>query len=421
MPKLFIRLLSPASPADERSADEGFNVQSAWMIRESDGRIRARGETDFRGLSELIDPGTAWIQDPDNIVVTVPSEYVLSLTCQVPGRNIGQIRRALPFVVEEYVTTDIESMHLASGPLRRGAPARVDLVERDLLRGWLDCLAALSVRPGYMFSEAQLLPAAAREASLLIDGERVLIRTTDQAAALDRDNLILAVSALDVDRLRVVYGSLSDIERAQLIAAGELEIETSETADAETPLEYIATQWLGADAINLLQGEFRPTQQSNPVWDNWRSVAALAAVWIGVALLAMTTQAIYAGYRANDLKAQSEQIYRDIYPEERRVTNVRRQLQAKLGERPDDGSAGLLELLAALATVSDPRTRVQSLNYTGERSELAVDLMTGGFESLDQVKERLAGQGVNVDITSAEQADQGVRARIRLRGTGAGA
>ena len=416
MPKLFIRLLSPAT-----ATDEGFSVHSAWMIRETDGRIRARGETDFRGLSELIDPGTDWVRDPSNIIVTVPSEYVLSLTCEVPGRSIGQMRRALPFVVEEFVTTEIESMHLACGLLRRGAPTRVDLVERDLLRGWLDCLAALAIQPGYMFSEAQLLPAAAREASLLIDEQRVLIRTSDQAAALDRDNLMLAVSALDVDRLQVVYGALTDIERAQLIAAGDLEIGTAEATRAQTALEYIATQWHRADAINLLQGEFRAKQQANPVWDRWRSVAALAAVWIGVALVGMTTQALYASYRADDLKAQSEQIYRDIYPEERRVANVRRQLQAKLGERPDDGSAGLLELLGALATVTDARTRVQSLNYTGERSELAVDLMTAGFDSVDQVKERLAGQGVKVDITSAEQADQGVRARIRLRGMGAGA
>jgi len=114
-------------------------------------------------------------------------------------------------------------------------------------------------------------------------------------------------------------------------------------------------------------------------------------------------------------------LYRDIFPEERRVTNVRRQLQARLGERTDDGGAGLLALVGALASSTDPATRVQSFSYNGERAEMAVDLVTGGFEALDQIKERLAGQGVNVEITSAEQTDQGVRARVRLRGTGAGA
>jgi general secretion pathway protein L len=416
MPKLFIRLLSPAL-----ATEEGFSVRSAWMIQESDGRIRARGETDFRGLSDLIDPRSDWVRDPANIVVTIPSEHVLSLTCQVPGRSIGHIRRALPFVVEEYVTTDIESMHLACGLLRRGAPSRVDVIERDVLQAWLECLAALGIHPGYLFSEAELLPVAEGEASLLVDGDRVLIRTRDQAAALDRENLLLAATALDVQRLLVVYGSLTDMERAQLAASGELEIRTADGPMVETALEYVSANWRGADAINLLQGEFRPVQAVNPLWERWRPAAAVAGIWLGVALVAMTTQALYAGYKTEDLKAQSERLYRDIFPEERRVGNVRRQLQAKLGERTDDGSIGLLGLIGALSNSTDPSTQVQSFSYNGERSEMAVDLVTGGFDALDQIKERLAGQGVNVEITSAEQTDQGVRARVRLREAGAGA
>jgi general secretion pathway protein L len=414
MPKLFIRLLSPALPTEE-----GFDVHGAWMIQESDGRIRARGETDFRGLSDLIDPRSDWIRDPANIIVTVPSEQVLSLTCQVPGRSIGHIRRALPFVVEEYVTTDIESMHLAYGLLKRGAPSRVDVVERRLLQGWLECLAALAIHPGYLFSEAELLPVAEGEASLLIDGDRVLIRTRQQAATLDRDNLLLAASALDVQRVVVVYGSLNEMERVQLTASGDLEVRVADGPIAETTLEYISANWRAADAINLLQGEFRPTQALSPLWERWRPAAAVAAIWFGVALLAMTTQALYAAYRTDDLKAQSERLYRDIFPEERRVTNVRRQLQAKLGERTEDGSAALLPLVGALSGSVDPGTRVQSFSYTGERGEMAVDLVTGGFDALDQIKERLTGQGVNVEITSAEQTDQGVRARVRLRSVGA--
>jgi len=54
MPKLFIRFLSPAS-----RSDEGYRVRCEWAISEDDGEIRGSGETDFRGLSDLIDPATA--------------------------------------------------------------------------------------------------------------------------------------------------------------------------------------------------------------------------------------------------------------------------------------------------------------------------------------------------------------------------
>ncbi len=413
MPKLFIRMLSPAV-----ATDEGYSVRCAWMIQEDDGRTRARGETDFRGLSELIDPGTDWVADPGNVVVTVPSEHVLSLSCEVPGRSVGQIRRALPFVVEEFVTTDIESMHLASGELKRGAPVRVDLVERSLLQGWLDCLGALDIRPGHMYSEAELLPVAEGQASLLLDGDRALIRTPDQAAALDRENLSLATGTLEAERLVVLHGRLSELEAGQL--APELTVVAEQTSQAETALEYLAAHWRTADAVNLLQGELRPKQRVNPLWARWRPVAALVAAWAGVALVTMAAEAIYASHRADELEARSVALYRDIFPGERRVTNVRRQLQAKLGGA-EEGGSGFLVHLGAMASAMEPGTRVQSLNYTLERDELAVDLYTGGFETLDRLKERLGNQGVRVEITSAEQLDNGVRARLRLAGPGAGA
>ena len=110
MPTLFIRVLSPAS-RDE----EDLHLSSTWLILEDDGSERAAGEADLRGLSELIDPSAVWLQKPNNIVVIVPGEHVLGVSCEVPGRSIGQIRRALPFVVEEFVATEIEGMHLASG------------------------------------------------------------------------------------------------------------------------------------------------------------------------------------------------------------------------------------------------------------------------------------------------------------------
>jgi general secretion pathway protein L len=410
MPKLFISLSSPAA-----ATEDGFDVRSAWMIQEDDGRVRARGETDFRGLTELIDPDTDWVGVPGNIVVTVPSEHVLSLSCEVPGRSIGQVRRALPFVVEEYVTTDIEAMHLASGPLKRGAPIRVNLIERELLDGWLACLAALSIHPGYLFSDAELLPVRPGEASLLLDGNRVLIRTPDQAAALDRDNLQLGVAALDVERLVVVHGSLTDLEAGQL--AQEMEVTRADEPGAETALEYVAAAWRDSGAVNLLQGAYRARQPKNSAWQRWRAVAALAAVWIGIALIAMTTEAMFASYRADALRAESERLYREIFPEERRVTNVRRQLQAKLGERIDV-EGGLMPFLTALASVTADVTRVQSLNFTGERGELAVDVTVAGFDALDRLKSRLEQQGVDVDIASAEQLTDGVRARIRLRTSG---
>ncbi len=60
---------------------------------------------------------------------------------------------------------------------------------------------------------------------------------------------------------------------------------------------------------------------------------------------------------------------------------------------------------------------ITSLNFTDARGELAADLLLGDYDELDQLKENLERRGVQVGITSAEQQDTGVRARIRLGGS----
>jgi general secretion pathway protein L len=128
----------------------------------------------------------------------------------------------------------------------------------------------------------------------------------------------------------------------------------------------------------------------------------------------MAIQAIYAGYRADQLEASSEALYREIFPGERRVTNVRRQMLARLGDRSGGADSGFIAQLVALGVELEPTTGVMGLSYTEDRGELAADLLIPGYEELDRLKQRLGSKGFGVEITSAEQQDKGVRARLRI-------
>lgn len=417
MPKLFIRLLSPAT-----ATDEGFAVQSAWIITNEDEAIRAHGETDFRGLSDLVDPNANWLQQPENVVVTIPAEHVLALSCAVPGRSVGQVRKALPFVIEEFVTTDIERLHLAHAEIARGEPVRCNLIERSLLDDWLACLADLHIQPGYLIAETELLPVDEGQVSVLFDGEACLVRTNAQSATVDRENLALALAALPERRLLLINGDLEPLERARLDPETVVERMRTEGLAAESSLGFLATR-VGArrEAINLLQGAYRPRQQRNPLWQQWRVGAALAAGWIAVAFVMNAVEAIHASGQADALEAESEALFRDIYPDTSRVTNVRRQMAAAMGEAGGGAGLGLISHLGNLAESVPPDGSIQSLNYTIDRGELAVDLFVSGYEALDQLKARLGERGASVEIVSAEQQEQGVRARVRVREPGQGA
>jgi general secretion pathway protein L len=417
MPKLFIRLLSPAV-----ATDEGYEVQSAWIITNEDDAVRAHGETDFRGLSDLVDPDANWLQQPENIVVAIPGDHVLGLSCEVPGRAVGQIRRALPFVIEEFVTTDIERMHLAHGEIRRGAPVRCNLIERALLDDWLACLAELHIHPGFLLAETELLPVEEGQVTVLFDGPVALVRTTTQSATVDRDNLALALTALPERRLLLINGDLEPLERARLDPETTVERLPTSGLGAESTLGFLATRVEArVGAINLLQGVYRPRQRRNPYWQQWRVGAGLAAAWLVTALVLNAVEAVVAGRQADALEAESLALFREIYPDTRNVRNVRRQMQAAMGEGGAGEGLGLIANLGHLGASVTPESSIQSLNYTIERGELAVDLLIPGYEELDRVKDELGRRGVGVEIVSAEQQARGVRARVRVREPGQGA
>jgi len=413
MPTLFIRMLSPAT-----RDDEGFHLRNEWLIAEDDGSVRAKGATDLRGLGELIDPHVDWLQNPSNIVVILPGEHVLGVSCEVPGRNIGQIRRALPFVVEEFVATDIEGMHLASGPIRRGETIRCNLIDRMLLDDWLACLGELNLVPGHMVSEAELLPAEPGQVSVLFEANTVLVKTSDQAATVDRSNLLLALGSVAAEEILLINGALNDLEMSQL--DGEVTVRTANHGGEldDTTLGYLAARWRQQpNTISLLQGAYTPPRQAHAGAARWYPVATLVGAWILIGAITMIAEGFWASTQADRLETTTEDLFRNIFPGERRVRNVRRQMQAKLGGRASAaGDNGFTNYLADLGAVLDGNVVITSLNYADARGELAADLLLRDYEELDQLKESLERRGVEVAITSAEQLDSGVRARIRLGG-----
>jgi len=240
-----------------------------------------------------------------------------------------------------------------------------------------------------------------------------VIRTRQQAAAVDRDNLLLALAGLEVTELHVNNGQLSDMERGQLDP--EIVVHQDDQA-ADSLFDYLIERWRNSTApVNMLQGSYAPKRPQTRGQGRWRAVAALAGIWLVVGMVGLITQGFWASVQADDLEERSADLYRDIYPGEQRIINVRRQMSQKLGQQVDGGGRGFSGYLGYLAQGIDRNASILSLNYTESRNELAADLLLRSYDELERMKQRLAQLGISVEITSAEQQDTGVRARIRLK------
>ncbi len=415
--RLFIRV----RPADTHPTPDATRCE--WLLRDNRGRAVAQETSDLHALKEMIDAGGDFdpidLADPDNVVVFVPSAEVAWLSCIVPGRRAAQIRSALPFAVEEFLTQDVESMHLAHGTIARGQPVRCALIDRQRITDWLDRLRDCDLRPGHMVPDASLLPCNEVSASVLLEDAEALVRTPEHIASVEASSLPDILQAV-----RASFGESDDPVGLEIIGGTQLSLAgiagsgfsvRSATLDGSV-LEFLASRWeADRPEINLLQGEFAPQRRGSTSPRGWRSVAALAAVWVFTALAVLIGEGYVASHQADALEAESIDLYRSIYPNERRVHNAYAQMRAKL-RQSDAGQGTFHVLLGQLAAgTTEGSISVRSITFNDSRGELTSELWLPGYAQIDALKLELENQGLTVDISSAEERDDIVRARLRIR------
>ena len=426
MPRLYLRVLSQARPlshdGDIDSIDsdstllEGYDLGVEWLIKENDGSVRGHGVTDYRGLADIADPNVDWLKDPENTVVFLPSQFVLMVTCAVPGRSAAQIRRALPFAVEEFVATDIELMHIAHAGIKAGQPVRCNIVAHETMINWLACFRSLGVNPGYFVADSQVLPTANNSASVLFEGTTALVAAQDQAAVVDIDNLVFALNSLDVSEIAVINGQLSAIDEGQLENQPAI---VNVDMSPHGVLDYLADQFGGNSFINLLQGGYTPVRPKSANSGKWQGVGTLAAAWLLIAFTGMVAQGFWASAQADRLQKESFAFYKDAFPRESEpstVEQLRRRMRAKLGQSgAADEDNAFVGLTAQFANVVGNSGRVDSLSYTQQREELTVEVLLDGYEELESLKDKLAQAGIALEVVSSEAVESGARSRLRMR------
>lgn len=418
MPRLFLRFPEPLDSGDELPL-----ATVGWLILGDDDTIAAEGSAAIDELGEVAAQCEPWLHDSANVVALISTNEALALSCEVPGRNAVQLRRAAPYAVEEFVTQDIETMQVACGTLARGEPVRCLVAPRQGVAGYLACLESAGIHPSWLTTEAMALAAAPELLTILYLDDSALVRTAEQTASVDLANLptvlAAACASIDVDegpRLRQINGTLADIHLSQL----EIPPERVESTVADgSLLAYLAAEFDPGSAINLLQGDFAPKRAPGGAWAGWRAVAAGAGAWLVLTLALLAGEGIWATYQADALREEAAQLYQDIYDVDRVTGNPASRMRFRLGQAPT-AKAGFHHLLGSLGGSLQElpgRFRLESLTYSDRRG-LSAEVIVPDYDALETLQDSLAQRGVELEVVSAEQEQDRVRSNLRVAEAG---
>jgi general secretion pathway protein L len=351
-----------------------------FEVLDGQRRVKRRGEAVLGGLPK-----------GSGCEIVLDGLDVLLLEVRLPRLSGARLAAALPGLVEERVTGDIERCHVVAagfGPDGQGTAAVVD---RALLRRGLDILQ----RAGQRVVHATPQPLA------LFAGQGVWrVRVADGHGSVRTGALTGAAFSAGSPPLELKLLLAQSTTRPRAI---EVEGDCDTTAWSEAlgvAVQAAAPAAVAAPVLlDLMQYEFGGSVLP---WEAWRGTAVLATLVLVTALGGLNLHAWLLRHQEQTLRAAMVRVVKDVDPQVPIVLDPLAQMRRHVSDlRAGAGteSEGFLALAAAFGRLASADA-VQSLQYRdGQLSVRLRGAADGNDAQRKMLIERAAAAGLMVSAT----------------------
>jgi general secretion pathway protein L len=397
-----------------------------WVLHDGERQL-ALGSDELDSVRAAAGPAA----EKAEVHVFVQGSGVMLTEVNIPSRNATHLRKALPFMIEEQLAGDLRKTHLAVAPHRSGDTVSVAVVAHAQMIEWLEALHAANLSPVSLIPEQLLLPREPGSISVHIHRNRALVRMEDYSGVVvDLENLVLIVElalnqrAIPCSRIEISSCAGCDEDERQADALGTAIAERLDRPIRRTSYQEPLVELLASEArhprqcLNLCQGGYRMDARGGDRASRWRVTRIVAAACILVFVIACYAGGVLMEWRARAVHEQAVALFLEMFPDERRVINLRRQAQARL-RAAGSGADESLHRVAALAGVLESAElagiRLQTLRFDGNAGALSAELSAPSLTKIDMLGEMLVAAGMNSKVLSASEEDGVASARLELR------
>jgi len=406
---LIVQLIPPISWSDD-DEDGAIDCAAQWLCLSDEETVEAaRPETgQLSGLLEQPPEDCQWI-------VLIPGEEVLTTTVKLPAKRRRQALKALPFMLEDSVASDVTLEHLAVGPENAQGETVVAVIRKEHLRDLLRVFTAAGVAPSRLLPDYAMLPELPDTWQVLACGDRALVRCPDGTGfSTDASRLSLLLNAgkgaeSDADRAAKVIRSADATAPA---LPDDWQIEEQVVA---SPLQHLAAEPEGA-SLNMLQGEFRVIPQDRWSWRPWATAALLVLAAVFISLLETGLETARLNREAEQLQASMLELAREALPDAEQIRDPQTQLLIawrQLG-KAGAGDAEFLPLLNRVsAAVSQQPVAVQGIHF--KDGTLTLALQGSSLQQLDNLRQQIEQQGLDASLLEASTDADSARSNLVIR------
>ncbi|MCL1059443.1 type II secretion system protein GspL [Shewanella gelidimarina] len=391
--RLFIRL------------GQSFEQPCSWLVwSEQEQEIIGSGElSDASALSTLTERAGNRAVD-----VLVPASSITLTAVDLPEKGQRQAIKALPFMLEENLAQDVDELHFVVGP-RQGDALSIAVVAHEQMQNWIEWLAEAGLKAKCIVPDCLALPLAECDWAAITFGQDILLRTGESSGvSLNKDWLDVALPQLLADSVNTTT------------VAGYTELTLTGVDIKEQPLDLpmlvLARGILNAP-MNLLSGVYQPKREYGKHLSLWRNTAVVFAVVVVLALVNKGLNIHQMNAKADAVKLQSEQIYKQVVPGSSRVVNLRAQMESYVRKMQGGGSGSeffaMLEgTKVAFAQVTD--LKPTSLRFDSSRSEIRMQVKAKSYDQIEKFKE-IISRSYKLDGGAMNSGESEVTSTLTIR------
>lgn len=372
-----------------------FLPPAACLAAQADLQVQWVAE----GISEALSFADVQRRLDGSWTLVLPVEAVTCCAIKLPTRKARWLHQAIAFAVEQMLAEDVELMHLALGEQLADGRHRVFATRHSWLDGWL---TLCTTPPTTIVVDADLL-AGSGTALLPLEGRWLL-----GGQNVHR----MAMQPQDWPQL----SALSAYPHVAWCAAEQAAPQPiDERLDIDDPFVWLSQQPV---RNNLAQGAFA-VQGSNRRWERHRALLGLAGMWLVLQFGFTAAQGWYLQRQADQYAAASTELYKELFPEDAKLVNLRAQFDQHMQDGAGVGNAGLLGLLAQVSSAvatEGLEVQIKHVDFSETRGDLAMQVQAAGFADLERLRERLQERALAVQLGSASREGASVIARVVIGG-----
>lgn len=369
---------------------KGTDEPIPWLVwHKSQQELIASGElTSIAELGQLKEKANRC-----EVIVAVPGQDVLMTRVTLPAGTKRHLQRIIPYALEEELASDIEQLHFA-WPEVKGAELPVAVIAKERMDWWLKVLSDAGIESAYWVPDCFLLPYQEGVWQAIELADSVVVRTgTWQGFTIEKEQFAELAPALSAEQENpteiVHYGSLSWPQSPAPLTA----------ADIEVPFTIAVQTVVSGSGLNLRQGAYRSQRAKRSVDLPWRAFATAASVLFILAVLLNGVRYWQLDSQNETLKAQAEQLYRETFPGQTRIVNLKVQLQRQLEQfgLGSEDKASVLSVLQQLAPAfkSQPELQLELLRF--QDNELRLQATGNSFSQFEAFQQAVRAEGLEVE------------------------